>query len=135
MNRCDKFFFSLSRRTLAALAPAGLLLALAGTAQAQGPVRPFPANAIRATMVVQTPPEVTMDGRVMRLSPGARIRGTGNTMVLSGSLVGQSLTVNYVTDMHGLVHEVWILTEAEAAEKRPRLGHQHNYSTLGDSSR
>lgn len=135
MNRCDIRSPARAWRPPAALAAAALALATAGQVLAQTTLRHFPDKAIRATMVVKAPPEITMDGTPMRLSPGARIRGTTNTLVLSGTLVGQPLTVNYVTDMQGLVHEVWILTEAEAAEKRARLGSQHNYSTLGDSPR
>jgi hypothetical protein len=54
-----------------------------------------------------------------RLSPGSRIRATSNLLVMSASLVGQELTVNYVRDAAGLLHEVWILTPEEAAAKRP----------------
>lgn len=135
MNRCTPTTrHRLHRRALATLALGAAALSCAGQAFAQATIRQFPDNAVRATMVVTAPPEIAMDGKAMRLSPGARIRGTTNTLVLSGSLVGQELTVNYRPDMQGQVHEVWILNEAEAAEKRKRLGDQRNYSTLGDSS-
>lgn len=134
MNRCTPTTHRSRRRALATLALGATLLAASGQALAQATIRQFPEKAIRATMVVKAPPEITMDGKAMRLSPGARIRGTTNTLVLSGSLVGQELTVNYLPDMQGLVHEVWLLTEAEAVEKRTRLGDQRNYSTLGDSA-
>lgn len=130
MNRCKTFPF---RRWLPGLTGA-CLLALSLSAQAQTAVRQFPAQAVRATMVVVQPPEVRMDGQTMRLSPGARILGTGNTVVLSASLVGQELTVNYVPDMLGQAHQVWILTPAEAAEKRPRLAEQRNYRTAADGA-
>lgn len=130
MNRCTPT----TRRALANLALGTTLLAVGGQAFAQATIRQFPDKAIRATMVVTAPPAITMDGQAMRLSPGARIRSTTNTLVLSGTLVGQQLTVNYLPDMQGLVHEVWLLTEAEAAEKRSRLGNERNYSTLGDSA-
>ena len=38
------------------------------------------------------------------------------------ALTNGDLTVNYTLEHHGLVHDVWILTEAEAAEKRKRAG-------------
>jgi hypothetical protein len=41
-------------------------------------------------------------------------------MALSATLVNQELTVNYTLETSGLVHDVWILTPAEAALKRPR---------------
>ncbi len=118
MNRCPLFAPATRRGlTIAALA----LVALPVLAQS-APVRRFPAQALRGTMVVTQPPVITMDGQAARLSPGSRIKGTNNLLVLSGALVGQELTVNYTLEHLGLVHEVWILTEAEAAEKRKRAG-------------
>lgn len=64
------------------------------------------------------PPQVEMDGKADQLSPGARIHGTNNLLVLSGSLVGQTMWVNYTRDTSGLLSEIWILTEAEAALER-----------------
>jgi hypothetical protein len=65
-------------------------------------------------MQVTQPPELLINGKAERLSPGARIRGSNNMMVMSGALVGQSLVVKFVREPLGLVHEVWVLTEAEA---------------------
>jgi hypothetical protein len=115
MNRCLP---ALPRRQLLA---GLLLLAGAGTAFAQSlPPRQFPAQALRGTMVVVQPPAITMDGSPARLSPGSRIRSTNSMFVLSAALVNQEVTVNYTLEPNGLVHEVWVLTEAEAALKRPR---------------
>ena len=36
---------------------------------------------------------------------------------LSGSLVGQKLRVNYRLDDDGQLHDVWILSDAEAARQ------------------
>ncbi len=80
--------------------------------------RGFPAAALRGTMVVTNPPDVVLDGRPDRLSPGSRIRSPQNMLVMSGALQGQRLTVNYTRDAAGLLHEVWILTATEAREKR-----------------
>ena len=118
MNRCISLT---TRRTALALAGAGLC-ALTSLAQAQNAPRNFPASALRGTMVVTQPPIITMDGKAAQLSPGSRIKGANNLLVLSGSIVGQELTVNYTVEQHGMVHDVWILTEAEAAEKRKRAG-------------
>ena len=134
MNRCDIVPTTRTRRAIAALALGTTLLATAGQALSQATIRQFPPQAIRATMVVKQPPEVLMDGKAMRLSPGARIRGVTNTLVMSASLSGQEVTVNYLPDVQGLVHEVWILNEAEAAEKRARLGDQRNYRTAADGA-
>ena len=94
------------------------LLCTTLTAQAQMAqvltLRPFPANAQRATMQVLQPPVLLLNGQFEQLSPGSRIRGTNNMLVMSGALVGQTLLVNFVREPQGLIHNVWILNEAEA---------------------
>jgi hypothetical protein len=95
------------------------LIGLCAQVSAQINVRPFPPNAERGALVVTYPPVIQMNGKPDRLSPGARIRGQNNLLQLSGSLIGQTLLVNFVRTPSGEVHEVWILTEAEAALKLP----------------
>lgn len=116
MNRCN--VLSRARPGLTALA----LLALGPLALAQNAPRNFPASALRGNLVVTQPPVITMDGKAAQLSPGARIKGPDNLLVLSGAIVGKELVVNYTVEPQGMVHDVWILTEAEAAEKRQRAG-------------
>jgi hypothetical protein len=124
MNRCTSFSpvadLMPKRRFFSVLA-LGLLTASLAAAQ-QNPmqnIRPFPPAAQRGVMVIAQPPELLLNEKVDRLSPGARIRGTNNMLVMSGSLIGQKLLVNYVREPGGAIHEVWILTEAEAALKLP----------------
>ena len=124
MNRC--LFLSSSLRRLfavALLAVLGALPALPAAAQPDTGVLPtvrnFPASALRGRMTVTAPPEIVMDGKKDRLSPGARIRDPRNQMLLTGQAIGQTLPVNYLRDGSGLVHEVWILNREEAALKRP----------------
>ena len=81
-------------------------------AQAQ---RLFERNALRGELVITAPPEARLNGQAVRLSPGARIRGVQNMIQLSGSLIDQKLLVNYTLDGFGQVHEVWVLSPAEAA--------------------
>ena len=119
MNRCPAPMPLTGARRRSALLALGLALAgLAAPVLAQNQPRMFPAKALRGTLVVTQPPIVSMDGKATQLSPGARIRGTNNMLLMSGALVGQQLLVNYTLEPHGMVHDVWILTEAEAAEKR-----------------
>jgi hypothetical protein len=115
MNRCISLP---TRRTLLALTGVGLC----SLALAQNAPRNFPTQALRGNLVVTQPPVITVDGKPAQLSPGARIRDPNNMLVLSGALVGQEVVVNYTVEPHGMVHDVWILTEAEAAEKRKRAG-------------
>jgi hypothetical protein len=77
-------------------------------------VRNFPPKVQRGTLTVIAPPEVMLDGKRDRLSPGARIRGTNNMLAMSGVLVGQSLVVNYLREPNGMLHDIWILTALEA---------------------
>ena len=95
--------------------------------------RQFPPAALRGTMVVMQPPEILLDRNPARLSPGSRIRGPNNLLVLSGSIVGLELPVNYVRNPQGELHEVWILTEQEAALKRPNM--RESFGTMGDANR
>lgn len=116
MNRC----LSPSRRLAARLALGGLIGALLLPAVAQDALQhtpPIPQAAQRGVLVVTQPPDVLLDGQPARLSPGARIRGRNNLLLLSAPLIGQELTVRYVRDPQGLVHEVWVLTDAEAQQR------------------
>jgi hypothetical protein len=115
MNRCTAFS---SHRALQRLALAGAALLLSASAFAQG-VRPFPPDALRGTLQVMAAPDVLLNGKPERLSPGARIRGTNNMLVLSAGLTGQSLLVHYTLEPAGLVHDVWILTPAEVQTPLP----------------
>jgi len=117
MNRC---LVSL-RPPLLALALVAMTALTSAAAMAQGLMRPFPKTALRGLLEVTAPPQVLLNGKPARLSPGARIKGTNNLIVMSGTLVRQQVLVNYVADSQGMLHEVWILTPAEAQQKRPGL--------------
>ena len=121
MNRCltagtARFLASLS--LTAVVIGVTAITASTAPAQAQTAQREFPKKALRAMMVVTSPPQITLNGTLERLSPGARIKSVNNTLLMSGQLVGQSVLVNYVRDPQGMIHEVWVLSEQEAQEKR-----------------
>jgi len=115
MNRC-------APRLMAALMLATVGLAMAPVAaqtyEVKPQVRQFPKNALRGEMVVLAPPNISIDGKPDRLSPGARIHDANNHLVLSAALVNQNLVVNYLRESTGQVHQVWILNSEEALEKR-----------------
>jgi len=98
-----------------ARALSGLLLAVAcATASPQGFSRDAPADVKPALIAVSaTPPIITVNGQPDRLSPGARIRDRNNMLVMSASIAGKTLYTVYRRDAAGLVHEVWLLNEAE----------------------
>ena len=109
MNRCTR-----SRTGSAFVAfLAGLLLTFTLGVSAQGIKRDAPKDVVLGRMIITAPPEITMDGKPDRLSPGSRIRDLNNMLVLSGGVVGRTLPVVYRRDAAGLVHEAWILTEDE----------------------
>ncbi len=118
MKRCLKHLFL----TL----PLALLLALPAAAQTAASdgslsVRQFPKAALRGVLVVKAPPEVSLNGKPDRLSPGARIRNLNNNFTVPGALIDQELLVNYTRDSMGQIYEVWVLTAEEAKEKRAGL--------------
>ncbi|MES2784204.1 MAG: hypothetical protein V4684_01980 [Pseudomonadota bacterium] len=129
MNRCQGNRASPVAASFAALAglPIALSLALAAAtpsfAQSTGQQPAFPTmqrsvprDVVLGRMVITAPPEIMMNGKPDRLSPGSRIRNLQNMMVLSGSIVNQDLPVVYKRDAAGLVHEVWMLTPEEYAK-------------------
>lgn len=100
------------RRALAAL-----LVALAcPLAFAQQP-RSFPQSALRGELLLTQPPQAELNGQPARLAPGARIRGQNNLIQLSGSMLGQRMTVHYTLDGFGLIRDVWVLTDEERARR------------------
>ena len=133
MNRCPSLF-----KILAVGLPLALLCGVACLvpldAQAQLAVRQFPAAAKRGALTVTAPPAVLINGAAERLAPGIRIRGATNSLVMSASLVGQTVLVNYVREPQGLIREIWILNAAEAQEERKGMEPVINFSfeSMGD---
>ena len=124
MNRCHSNVNPPARlaRLIRLGAPLAFLAALTLTnvgLSAQVVNRPFPPTAVRGILTVTQPPEVLMNGKPDRLSPGARIRGTNNMLVMSGALAGQAMLVNYTRESTGAIHDVWILTDTEARQPAP----------------
>jgi len=99
------------RCALAALAATVLIAPAAAQVQ-----RAFPATALRGTIVMSDPPDITLNGKAARLAPGARIRDQNNMLQTTGTLSGQRLVVNYtLEDTSGLINNVWVLRTEEAA--------------------
>jgi hypothetical protein len=136
MNRC---FFSLL----------GLLLSTAVLAQGQlseplpvneqalqtgvPGLRKFPANALRGTMKVRQAPDILIDGKPERLSPGSRIRDPQQRLVMSASITNLEFVVNFVRNPMGEVQEVWILNELEAKQKIKTNTPANNFSFASDA--
>ena len=130
MNRCTPHSLAI----LAVLAASTLLSSCAKDSPgATSSVRQFPAAALRGEMVVSSaPPVITLDGKPDRLSPGSRIRGIDNMLVMSASLANKTAVVNYLREPAGNVHEVWILNSEEIKLKRPNS--KSSWFSLGSST-
>ena len=95
-------------------------LLAAAPAQAQTPLtqRTFPVAAQRGDLRIASTVEAVLNGKPIRMAPGLRIFSPQNTLVFAHTLIGQPLRVNYVIEAStGMLHTVWILTEAEAEQK------------------
>lgn len=114
------------RLAITGIASACALLAAGAQAQSatfaprSGPVRKFPPQALRGDLIVADRRNAQLDGRQVQLAPAFKLYTQRNALIVASAVAGQRLLVNYVLEKStGLVHAAWILTEAEAAEKRP----------------
>ncbi|MGH6647437.1 hypothetical protein [Aquabacterium sp.] len=102
-------------------ASVALTLAVPVLASAQMQVhRNFPANALRGELTVTAAPEVKLNGQDARLAPGSRIRGPNQMLLMSAAITGQKLVVNYTSEQHGLVQDVWVLRPEEIQQLWPK---------------
>jgi hypothetical protein len=99
-------------RLIGALA---VLVAAAAT-MAQMPARLIPADAPRGRLTTGALPTVTIDGKPMRLAPGARILNQDN-LTVTPNLVPANSLVRYKLDQQGQIRTVWILTPEEARKR------------------
>ena len=120
MSRCASHHLSWLMAALAITVYASMVnsVAYAQTVDVNPSVREFPKTALRGEMVVKNHPEIVLNGKVERLSPGARIWDRDGALVMSARLAGQVVAVNYLREGGGMVHQVWILNSEELKEKR-----------------
>jgi hypothetical protein len=90
-------------------------LILPGAAQAQMRTIPEQAKGGEIRHVQET--IVLIDGRQMRLAPGAQIRDEANRLMVPTALRAGA-KVKYLLDSEGLVRQVWILSPQEAVESQ-----------------
>ena len=115
----------MQRCHLPALAIAAMLALPLATHAQQAPTpagqRHFPEAALRGQLTIASSAEARLNNANVRLAPGLRIFNTNNALVFAHTLINQPLKVNYVLEAStGMLHTVWILTEAEA--RQPRKG-------------
>ena len=128
MNRCQPSPLPLRPRRatlwLAALCAAAALTAAPAAAQgtvqgSMGGMRNFPDAALRGSLVITAASEAEINGRTVRMAPGMRLFSPQNTLVMMHTVLGQQFTVNYlIENSTGMLLTAWILSNAEAAQKR-----------------
>ncbi len=137
MNRCLFILLSAMLSTLAVAQgqlstslPANETVLQTGTPG----LRKFPENALRGKIKVVQTPEILMDGKQERLSPGSRIRDTQQRLVMSASITNLEFVVNFTRNSMGEIQEVWILNELEAKQKIKTNTPVNNFSFASDES-
>ena len=104
-----------SRRQLPHLFAAIVLGLAAAAVSAQLSVRTLPDDARRGYLSFVQENVVSLDGKHIKLAPGAQIRGANNLLVLPTQLPPNAL-VKYQLDGGGNLFRAWILSAQEAAQ-------------------
>jgi hypothetical protein len=87
------------------------------TGPVAGLTRTLPADALRGQMSGASIDTVQIDGRLLPLSPAARIRNEMN-IITPPTMVQQTVPISYLVDGMGYVSSIWILSPAELAASR-----------------
>ena len=85
-----------------------LALVLTGVIAACGSSNRLADGSMLGTMTTGQVPLVTIDGKEMRMAPGARIMSAGNTSITPNQVPPAS-RVRYKLDASGQVSQVWLL--------------------------
>ena len=85
-----------------------LALVLVTVLAACGSSNVLPDGSILGTMNAAQLSNVTIDGKPMRLAPGARIMTTSNTSITPDHVPANS-RIRYKLDASGQVSQVWLL--------------------------
>jgi hypothetical protein len=85
-----------------------LALVLVTVLAACGTSNVLPDGSILGTMNAAQLSNVTIDGKPMRLAPGARIMTTSNTSITPDHVPANS-RIRYKLDASGQVSQVWLL--------------------------
>jgi hypothetical protein len=88
-----------------------------GSAVAQ--FRQIPDTALRGVIRHVQSLVVSIDGTPISLSPGSNIRDTNNFIIVPTALPPAGALADYLVDVNGQIHRVWLLTPQEAAIPRP----------------
>jgi hypothetical protein len=90
-------------------------VAFAGAVAQTTSLRTLPEDARRGYLSHVRENLVSLDGRQLKLAPGAQIRGANNLIVQPTALPKDSL-VKYQLNARGELWRAWVLTDQEAAK-------------------
>jgi hypothetical protein len=103
-------------RIASSLTAALAALLFSAAVSAQVVPRRIPADAPRGSFTAGQLPGVYIDGRLMRLAPGARILMPDNLTTTPNKVPADS-PVRYKLDAQGQVQTVWVLSAEEARRR------------------
>jgi hypothetical protein len=127
MTRCHSAISLAALALFSALFAAAPLAVQAQTTENIIPLaygRTLPQASLRGKLMLTNPPDVALNGEADKLAPGFRIRGANNLLVMVGAAIGNEYVVNYTRDSYGLIQDVWILREDEAAQTWPKTAEE-----------
>jgi hypothetical protein len=101
---------------IASLLAGALALVIAVAAHAQIAPRKIPADALRGTYTAGPFPGVYIDGKLMRLAPGARVIKPNN-LAATPNQIPADTPVRYQLDRYGQIRMVWVLSPEEARKR------------------
>jgi hypothetical protein len=96
-----------------------LSIALAFAQGAPAQERAIPAEARRAYLKFDREALVSIDGKTVRLAPGATIRDQRNLMIVPAAIPREGAWADYLLDRDGSIARVWLLRAEEVARPRP----------------
>jgi hypothetical protein len=103
-------------RIASSLAGAIAALLFAAAVSAQIVPRNIPADAPRGSFTPGSFPAVYINGRPMRLAPGARIL-TPDNLTVTPNQVAAGTPVRYRLDAQGQIQTVWLLVANDARKR------------------
>ena len=83
-------------------------------------MRTLPDDTERGYIAPMEGSTVLIDGRPMRLAPGATIRNQQNLIIVPASLPPEGSRVEYTLDADGAIFRAWLVTDEETTRERPR---------------
>jgi hypothetical protein len=95
-----------------------LIACLVGGAMAQAVRRNIPADTLLGKISSATASQVEIDGKVLRLAPGARILNQRN-LTVTPNMVTSGARARYLLDAGGQVRAIWLVDENEQATGAP----------------